>query len=287
MKKFLLTFVCCILSIIILIVSQSISLAAGRILVFMKVPAGICSAASAILYAVFTYSGVKFIIAKIFQLELPDIGIKKFRLRPVWCITAIILPLLVVTAFICMDGEWSVLPEDTYFKITTAVNGILFYSISAGIVEEMIFRCVIMGIIRKNYNMKSAIIIPSVLFGLVHIIGNRLDFISIIQLVVAGTMVGIMFSLIMCESGNFRNNALVHALWNISTIGLIHIGTETADYSVYTYVLKSGNRLITGGDFGIESSVVAITGYVAVSIIAFVMIKKKGNQVHEAMGQLS
>jgi len=287
MKKFLLTLACCAVSFVTLVVSQSIAMAIGGLFVFMKIPAYICAVISAILYAVLTYIGVKFLIAKIFRLNLSDIGIKKFSLRPIWCITAILLPLLVVTALVCMDGKWSVLPEDNYTKITTAINGIAFYSISAGIVEEMIFRCSIMGIISKNYNKKSAVIIPSVLFGLAHVIGNNLDFISIIQLLIAGTMVGIMFSLILYESGSFWNNALVHALWNTSTIGLLHISTEPSDYSVYTYVLKSENFFIAGGDFGIEASVIAVAGYVSVSIIAFIMIKRKGKNTYETMGQLS
>lgn len=275
MKKFLLTFACCALSVVILAVSQSIALAIGGMLVFMKIPAYVCAVVSAILYSLLTYLGIKFVIARIFKLNLQEIGIKKFGFSPKWCITAILLPLTVVAVFICMDGDWSVLPEDTYTKITTAVNGIVFYSISAGIVEEMIFRCAIMGIIRKNYNIKSAVIIPSVLFGLVHIIGNDLDIISIIQLVIAGTMVGIMFSLVLLESSSFWNNALVHALWNMSTIGILHIGTESSDFSVYTYVLKSDNNIITGGDFGIEASVVAVIGYIAVNLTAFLFIRKK------------
>ena len=178
MKKFLLTFSCCALSVIILAVSQSIAFIAGDILVSLKIPSYICMTVSAILYPLLAYIGIKYIIVRLFRLDLKKIGITKFSLRPVWCITALLLPLAVVTAFICMDGNWSVLQEDTYTKVTTAVDGIVFYSISAGIVEEMIFRCTIMGIIRKNYGTKSAVIIPSVLFGAVHIIGNSLDLIS-------------------------------------------------------------------------------------------------------------
>lgn len=287
MKKFLLTLACCVMAVVTLVVSQSIALATGGLLVFMKIPSYICMVVSAILYALLTYAGIKYVIARLFRLDLQETGIKKFSLRLAWCITAIILPLTVTAFFLCMKGNWYVLPEDTYTRITTAVNGIVFYSIAAGIVEEMIFRCVITGIIRKNYNIKSAVIIPSVIFGAVHIIGNNLDIISIIQLVIAGTRVGIMFSLILLESGSFWNNALVHALWNMSTTGLLHIDTESSDLAVYTYVLKSKNLLITGGDFGIESSVIAIAGYVAVSLVAFLMIKKKGKQTNETMGQLS
>ncbi|MDE6538616.1 MAG: CPBP family intramembrane metalloprotease, partial [Ruminococcus sp.] len=75
----------------------------------------------------------------------------------------------------------------------------------------------------------------------------------------------------------------VHAVWNMSTLGLMHIGTmyigpENDNSALFNFVLKSDNRLITGGDFGIESSVIAIVGYVAVSIIAFIMIKKENSK---------
>lgn len=275
MKKFFSTLAGCILSIVILLAAQIIATGLGEILVSMTLPAYVCGLISAILYVILTYLGLKLLLVKLFKLDLPELGIKKFRLKPVWCVTAVLLPVLVVTAFLCMDGKWSVLQEDTATKATVIVTGIALYSMAAGIVEELAFRCVIMGIIRKNYNIKSAVIIPSVLFGLMHIIGNDLDFVSILQLVVAGTMVGIMFSLILYQSGNFWNNALVHAFWNMSTLGLLHIGTAPYNSAIYTYVLKSKNIFITGGDFGIESSVVSIAGYVAVSIIAFLMIKKK------------
>lgn len=151
----------------------------------------------------------------------------------------------------------------------------------------MVFRGLIMGIIRKNYNIKSAVIVPSVLFGVAHLANGKLYIIGDVQLIIAGTAVGVMFSLIMLNGNNFWNNALVHAVWNMSTIGIMHIGTKTNDLSVFSFVLDSDNRLITGGDFGIEASVISIAGYIIVSIIAFIMIKKKGNPVHETMGQLS
>lgn len=280
MKKFFKTLSGCFLSIIILVIAQLIATGIGEVLTIVRLPEFVGGLIASVLYPILTYLGLKLIFKKIYKIQLSELGIKKFRIKPIWCITAVLLPLVVVLAFLFMDGSWSVFNAsddvlaDIMIKISVIVTGIGLYSIAGGIVEEMVFRGAIMGLIRKNHNLKSAVIIPSVLFGLIHIIGNDLNFTSILQLIVAGTAVGIMFSLIMYQSDNFWNNALVHALWNMSTVGLLHIGTEPYDSAIYTYVLKSENTLITGGDFGVECSVISITGYILVSIIAFLIIKK-------------
>ena len=42
-----------------------------------------------------------------------------------------------------------------------------------------------------------------------------------------------------------------------------------------TYVLDSKDFVFTGGEFGIESSIIALLGYVTVTLAAICMIKKK------------
>lgn len=51
--------------------------------------------------------------------------------------------------------------------------------------------------------------------------------------IIAGTMVGIMFSMIAIESGSVWNSGIVHSLWNIIIIGGGLSISETPDkYSV-------------------------------------------------------
>ncbi len=282
MKKLLKTIAVCFMGMIILVIAQLIGVGAGQ-LSTLVIPEFVGGIISAVLYPVITYYGLKFFCKKFLETELSDLGIVKFSLNPVWCIVAVGLPLIVDILLILTGGKWYILECDIMSKLNTVITGICLYSIAGGIVEEMIFRGLIMGIIRKNYSIKPAVIIPSVLFGLAHLANGKLDFISIIQLIVAGTAVGIMFSLVMLNNNNFWNNALVHAVWNMSTLGLMHIGTmyigpENDNSALFNFVLDSDNRFITGGDFGIESSVIAIAGYVAVSIIAFLMIKKENSK---------
>ena len=67
---------------------------------------------------------------------------------------------------------------------------------------------------------------------------------------------------------NFWNNALVHACWNATTFGIMHIDTVPYDGALYTYVLETKSVLLSGGDFGIETSVISIMAY-ALAILVF------------------
>lgn len=259
----------------ILIISQIMSQLIGYLFDLFGMPGYIGGFVSAIIYPIFTYLGLKLLIEKRIKIPLDMLRIKKFKIKPICAVMAVCLPTIVVLSYLCLKGSWIESKMTTDEKITTIVYGVLFYSVAAGIVEEMVFRGIIMGLIEKSISVTSAVAAPSVLFGLMHIIGNHLNFLSIIQLVIGGTAVGIMFSLIELYSENFWNNALVHALWNMSTVGLMHIGTQPYSESVFTYVLKSRSILVTGGDFGIESSVISITAYLLVIAVTLVLLSRK------------
>lgn len=263
------------LAIISLIVSQLLSQGIGELFSMVKIPQYIATVISAILYPLFTFLCLKLTIEKLLKIPLNTLRFRKFNLNIAGIIIAVLLPAVVVISYLFMQGKWvenDISPAD---KITVAVTGICYYSIAAGIVEEMVFRGVIMGLLEKWKNIQIAIIVPSVLFGLIHILNGALSPISLIQLVVAGTVVGILFSLIALYYDSFWNNALVHALWNASTIGVMHIGTEPYENSIYTYVLKSRSMLITGGDFGIEASIISIIAYSLFIVILALMLRKK------------
>ena len=162
------------------------------------------------------------------------------------------------------------------------VDAAAYYGLAAGIVEEAMFRGVIMTALERRWNRYVAVIAPSVLFGLSHIIGADLDTLSIIQLIVAGSLVGILFSLVTLESGNIWNSALMHAVWNTILVGgILHIGTSRNDLFIFNYTLDSRSFLVTGGDFGVEASVFAVIGYGIFILIAAWMLRRKSTKGNE------
>ena len=265
------------LAIISLIVSQLLSQGIEELFAMVKIPQYIAAVISAILYPLFTFLCLKISIEKLLKIPLNTLRFRGFKLNIAGIIIAILLPAIVVISYLLMQGEWAESDISPADKVTVAVTGICYYSIAAGIVEEMVFRGVIMGLLEKWKNIKIAMIVPSVLFGLIHILNGALSPMSLFQLAAAGAVVGILFSLIAYHYDNFWNNALVHALWNASTIGVMHVGTEPYENSIYTYVLNSRSMLITGGDFGIEASIISIIAYsLFIGILALMLRKKEG-----------
>lgn len=266
-----------IAAILVLLVSQVVAQLLASVLIIIKIPTGICNIVAGVLYFVFTYFLLKVLMSKILKLNMADYGFAKIGLKFKWCLIAIVLP-LIVTGVYLLFFQGKFVPSDMNGNqiFTTLSAGIAFTGIAAGFVEEMVFRGVILNLLKVRWNIWIAVIVPSVLFGFVHVIGMDFSLGSCLLVILAGTMVGIMFSLIEIESGSVWNNGLVHAIWNIVIIGGgLSIGEEADSYSVMSYVLDSKAFAITGGEFGIESSVMALIAYIVVAVFAFVMIKKK------------
>ena len=266
-----------IAAILVLLVSQVVARLLASVLVIIKIPTGICNIVAGVLYFVFTYFLLKVLMSKILKLNMADYGFAKIGLKFKWCLIAIVLP-LIVTGVYLLFFQGKFVPSDMNGNqiFTTLSAGIVFMGIAAGFVEEMVFRGVILNLLKERWNIWIAVIVPSVLFGLVHVIGMAFSLGSCLLVILAGTMVGIMFSLIEIESGSVWNNGLVHAIWNIVIIGGgLSIGEEADSYSVMSYVLDSKAFAITGGEFGIESSVIALIAYIVVAVFAFAMIMKK------------
>ncbi len=258
-------------AIVILIIAQLAAQLVASALNLIKIPDGICNIIAGIFYVGLTYVILKIYIEKVIRLPISDFGMPVFHIKRKWILIAILLPLLVKGSYLLFfQGAYvsSHMNGKQIFRTLSA--GIMFTGIAAGFVEEMVFRGVILNLLRKKWNRKVAVIVPSVLFGMVHILGMDFSIGSCLQVLVAGTMAGIMFSMIAIESGSVWNSGIVHAIWNIVMIGGgLAIGQKADQFSVMTYVLDAKSFAVTGGEFGMEASVISLVGYIIVTGVAF------------------
>ncbi|SMC63569.1 hypothetical protein SAMN06296952_2053 [Oscillospiraceae bacterium] len=269
-KRVLKTIGMCVAAMAVAVAANLLGTIASELLSGLGVSEIIGTAVASVLYPLISFIGIKLIGQKAFKYDLKTFRIVKPGIKLYWLAAALILPLAVTAFYQFSDGTWTMCANSSVIPV--AAYGILFRGLAAGISEELVFRGAIMGTIEKEWNTKAAVLIPSIAFGAVHIMGRSLDLISIALLMAAGTLVGVMFSLIEIQSGSFWNNALVHAAWNIVILGLLHTDTRACEDSVFTYILKSKSLLLTGGDFGIEASLVAVIAYLIVIIIATVLM---------------
>lgn len=256
------------LGIVILAVAQTAAQLAGSFIVFI----GFSKALSYIVFASVYIGGVyllgKILCEKVLAISLSDCRISQIKVRRIWIFCAVALPAAVSAILLLFPGEMIVQPMSLEEKISTVCLAVFYYGLGAGFAEEMIFRGIIMKVLENCFGKKAAIIIPSVIFGLIHTT-DGMNVKDMLILFIAGTSVGIMFSLITYASGTIWASAIVHAIWNTVMIGgILNIGVEHTADAIFSYKLTSTSLLITGGTFGVEASVVAIGGYLLVSLFA-------------------
>ena len=249
-------------ALIILIVSQIAAELVASCFVLLHLPMGICNIIAGILYLFFAYIIIKQYTRKLLKRNLESMNIRPIHFDLKWILVAFLLPISITIVYLLLPGEFvpTNTPSSTLFATLSA--GIFHSGIAAGIVEELVFRGIILNLLKERWNKTVAILIPSLIFGLVHIIGMKFTLLSCFLVIASGTLVGIMFSLISLTKESIWNSAIVHVLWNIIIIGgFLTISESSSSNSLFHYVIDSKNFALTGGEFGIESSVIAVIGY--------------------------
>ncbi|MBP5553965.1 MAG: CPBP family intramembrane metalloprotease [Lachnospiraceae bacterium] len=281
MKKFvsgLLTVLKVIIAILIIPVAQFL---ASLILLPFGEPEGILAGITYILWGIF-YPGFSILFVWLFakficRKKMSEMLITKVRVKIKWVVAAFLLPLGVTFVYvIAVPGQLVKHTLDGVGIFNALALAIVFTGFAAGVVEEMVFRGLILDLLKERWNIAVAVIAPSVIFGFVHVLGMNFSIGSIILVTVAGTMVGIMFSLVALEGGSIWNSAVMHMVWNTIIIGgLFRVGINKDPADIYEYLLASDKFWITGGEFGIESALPSVVGYTIVAAIAFMMLRKK------------
>ena len=164
-----------VLSIIILTVAQILSFSISELPLNIGVTPAICNIFAGVLYCVFAFLGIKLLCQKLLKTSLLELKIPRFKVKAVWIISALTMPALVLLIAILLGGHWEINTFNSTDRNATITGAIFFYGLATGIVEELIFRGIIMGCLEKRFNIQIAVIVPSVLFGLLHIIGNDLN----------------------------------------------------------------------------------------------------------------
>lgn len=138
--------------------------------------------------------------------------------------------------------------------------------------EELLFRGWLLPVLGSKIGTKKAILISSTLFGLVHIIGNGINFLEkhginytnifiLFTFFVNVVIIGILFSIISLREKSIYTVIGLHASWNwfqASIFGSPVSGLIFNGNSIFSIKLLE-NNLLTGGSIGLEGGLIATT----------------------------
>jgi membrane protease YdiL (CAAX protease family) len=153
----------------------------------------------------------------------------------------------------------------------------LAMAVSSGVFEELLFRGVLFTSIERMFGSWAALVVSSLVFGMVHLMNPE------------GTMEGALF--IAVEAGILLAGAYMltgrlwmsmgfHFAWNYTQSAIfsgIVSGTDAAPGLIKATI--DGPELLTGGSFGLESSVLALAVCTTTGIILVVKAVKRGKIV--------
>lgn len=262
-----------------LVVTQLLAMLAGSGLVELGLPKAAGNVLSAVLYPLLALFSLKLLCEKLLGVTLADCRVTRYRVKPLWAAAAFLMPAIAVCGLLMTAGHWDNTRMDGAQIADSVTTSVFVAGLAVGAVEEAVFRGVVMKALEMRWNKAVAVIVPSAAFGAAHALNGKLSLVSFIQLLAAGTVVGVLFSLVTYESGSVWSAAFMHAVWNMCMAsGILNIGTEPADTCIFNYVLESKSTLITGGEFGTEASVISIAAYLIFIAVAAVLLKKKSRE---------
>ena len=203
---------------------------------------------------------------KILKADFTTLRISKPEVRLAWIGLSIMFPLLVLSLYYGISGR--PLTYNGQKTITVHILMAIRAGLIAGITEEIVFRGLILSLFEHKWNQRIAVFVPSVFFALLHF-SKEMNAMDYLQVVIAGTLAGILFSLITISSGSIWNAICFHGLWNALVLRVIPVQTHEYIHGMFTIEYSSTNRWMTGGAFGIEAGLPAILGY---SLLILVII---------------
>lgn len=147
-------------------------------------------------------------------------------------------------------------------------------ALSSGIFEELLFRGVLFRSVETWFGSWTALVVSSLVFGLTHLINPH------------GTLEGALF--IAVEAGILLAAAYMltrrlwmsmgfHVAWNYTQSAIfssIVSGNDASQGLIRSTV--NGPDFLTGGNFGVESSILALIFCTTTGIVMLVMAKRRG-----------
>jgi len=166
-----------------------------------------------------------------------------------------------VVAVLWAVGSYQVLGSNPWQVMLSA----LWIGLVPGFIEEIIFRGVLYRILEESLGTWISLIITSLFFGFAHAANpGATPFSSIAIALEAGTMLGMAYT----ATRRLWLPIGIHFAWNFVQGGVFGIKVSGLDVTGWLISRLVGPELISGGNFGAEASVVALT----LCLLAFALL---------------
>jgi hypothetical protein len=149
---------------------------------------------------------------------------------------------------------------------------ILIGWIIQGATEEILTRGWLMNVLGAKYNIAFGLILSSIVFGLLHLSNDNINYIAILNIMLSGAL----FGLFTIKTNSLWIACGMHTAWNFAQGNLFGFEVSGQDFQIGSLIdfNSTGHDLITGGVFGPEAGLASTFVLVSCILIIFFLDKK-------------
>lgn len=155
--------------------------------------------------------------------------------------------------------------------------GLMWFGLSSGFFEEMLFRGVLFRISQEVLGSWAALVISSLAFGLIHLNNPGATFQGVLFIAVEA---GLLLAAAYMLTGRLWMSMGFHTAWNYTQAAIfpVHVSGAGTSLGLFKASVK-GPDLLTGGIYGLEFSLVALVPLTVTGLIILVMAVRRGRMV--------
>lgn len=184
-----------------------------------------------------------------------------------FCIPVVIVLILRISGVAEIESSTHPLGSD---ESTALFIGYACMAVFAGIAEEVVFRGMAVREIAMRVGWIAAAIIGGVYFGATHLVGNlsNLSLSGALLIILSGIAVSFLFVALYIRSRSLWLPIGFHMAWNFCLKGILGITMSGSESKIGLLGVElTGRDILTGGSFGIETSIVSIAIYLVVAVL--------------------
>ncbi len=140
--------------------------------------------------------------------------------------------------------------------------GYLLLFLIAALVEELTVRGYMIPLIAKDFHFMGAIMISSLIFAVLHMANAHFTWLSFANIFLGGYLLGLIFY----KKQELYTPLGLHWIWNYFQGNVLGFGVSGFQVESVLSISQNGADWLTGGEFGLEGSVVTTSLLLLVSV---------------------
>lgn len=164
---------------------------------------------------------------------------------------------------------------------TMIILGLIAFVIQ-GTTEELMCRGYLQTSLNIRISTTASILISAFMFTLPHVLSIiEMKGITVAISLLNLLLVSILFSLAMIKDNSLASAAGIHVGWNyfLSIILGLQVSGGNANGGLLKFAINSSNDLVTGGNYGIEASIILTPLLILINLIYIIIIIRGGKSI--------